>query len=216
MRYFSSYRHLAISNARPAPTVAQVEAIEALLGAPLPQSFLGFLTVANGGYIEYSIDVPVGAGRTEPLSFCGIFSAEEGDFCDETFIGEIRAAREYAKVPEGVLPFARDGGGSMVYLDLTSEGNGRVVAFVKGLPEWTGLRTESAFIELAATFEEYVSKLRLDRGAIFDHLEHDATELEHIDAIEESLDIGMPQWRGDSEIVEAVRAARESLTNASR
>jgi hypothetical protein len=115
----------------------------------LPASFREFLRVANGGHIPYSIDVPTGPGQTEPISFCGVFSAEEGTFCDETFLGEIRSARDYAKIPSGVLSLARDGGGSIVYLDLTPNGKGRVVAFVEGLPGWVGRRTESAFIELA-------------------------------------------------------------------
>src|SRR5262245_43476330 len=139
---YSRYRHLAITRAKPAPTDAQLATIETLLGTQLPASFREFLRVANGGYLEYVIDVPTGGGKTEPLCFCGIFSADEGTFCDETFVGEIRTAREYVKAPQGVLPFARDGGGSIVYLDLSAEGNGRVVAFVIGLPEWTALRTQ--------------------------------------------------------------------------
>src|SRR5262245_10411776 len=205
---YARYRHLAVERAKAAPTEAQLAAIEALLGAVLPASFVDFLRVANGGYIEYVIDVPMADGRTEPLSFCGIFSADEGGFCDETFVGEIRSGREYAKIPEGVLPFARDGGGSIAYLDLSPDGNGRVVAFVQGLPEWTGLRTESGFIELAPSFDDYVSKLRVDRGTVVDHLVHDATEVSHVDATEEWLDIGLPGWREDPELLDVVREAR--------
>jgi hypothetical protein len=210
--HYARFRHLAIERAKPAPTREQLAAVEGLLGAPLPASFRDFLDVANGGYLEYVIDVPFGDGRSEPLSFCGIFSAEEGEFCDETFVGEIRSSREYQKIPPGVLPFARDGGGSMAYLDLSPEGNGRVVAFVQGLPQWTGLRQKSEYIELASSFDEYVEKLRIDREAVIDHLTHDATNLGHVDATEEWLDIGMPSWREDSEIVEAVTAARSRVT----
>lgn len=206
--HYARFRHLAIERAKPAPTKEQVAAIESLLGASLPASFRDFLQVANGGYLEYVIDVPFGEGRSEPLSFCGIFSAEDGDFCDETFVGEIRSSREYQKIPSGVLPFARDGGGSMAYLDLSAEGNGRVVAFVQGLPEWAGLRTKSEYIELASSFDEYVKKLRIDREAVIDHLTHDARNVGHVDATEEWLDIGMPSWREDSEIEGAVSAAR--------
>jgi hypothetical protein len=63
--------------------------------------------------------------QSSPGPPCGLFSADEGTFCDGTFVGEIRSAREYVKIPQGVLPFARDGGGSVVYLDLSLEGNGR-------------------------------------------------------------------------------------------
>lgn len=138
---YSRFRHLAIEGAKPPPTETQLAIIETLLGANLPASFREFLRVANGGYLQYVVDVPSASGRIEQLCFDRIFSADEGTFLDETFIGEIRSAREYAKIPQGVLPFARDGGGSVVYLDLSCDGNGRVVAFVMGLPEWAGLRT---------------------------------------------------------------------------
>lgn len=213
---YSRYRHLAIERAKPAPTDTQLAAIENLLGARLPASFRDFLRVANGGYLEYVVDVHMGSGKTEPLCFGGLFSADEGTFCDGTFVGEIRSAREYVKIPQGVLPFARDGGGSVVYLDLSLEGNGRVVAFVIGLPEWTGLRTESAFIELASSFDEYVAKLRIDRDTVIDHLLNDASSLSHVDATEEWLDIGMPRWREDAEVVTILCEARRRLTPPSR
>ena len=208
---YTRFRHLAIEGAKPAPTQAQFAAIEQLLGARLPAPFREFLQVANGGYLEYVIDVPTGDGKSEELSFCSIFSAEDGDFCDETFVGEIRSAREYQKIPPGVLPFARDGGGSAAYLDLSPEGGGRVVAFVEGLPEWTGLRTESAVVELASSFDEYVSKLRIDRGAVIDHLLHGAQNIEHVGATEEWLDIGIPGWRSDPELMSGVQEARRRL-----
>jgi hypothetical protein len=122
--------------------------------------------------LQYVVDLPTGSGKLEPLCFGSIFSADEGTFCDETFAGEIRSAREYAKIPQGVLPFARDAGGAVVYLDLSYEGNGRVVALAIGLPERTGLRPESAFIELASSFDDYVAKLRTDRDDVLDTLVH--------------------------------------------
>jgi len=212
MTYYSRYRHLAIKRAKPPPTESQLAVIETLLGAHLPASFRDFLRVANGGYLEYVIDVATGSGKTEPLCFGHLFSADKGTFCDRTFVGEIRTAREYQKVPQGVLPFARDGGGSLVYLDLSSKGNGRVIAFVIGLPEWTGSRTESAFIELASSFDEYVAKLRIERDAVIDQLGDDPTNVADVDAIEEWLDIGMPSWREDSELVTILCEARHRLT----
>ena len=207
----TQYRHLAFEGAKSPPTEEQLRAIEEELGAELPLSFKEYLTAANGGYLEYTIEVRMKSGKTEFMSFCGLFSADIGAFCDETFIGEIRSGREYAKIPKGVLPFARDGGASIVYLDLTPEGNGRVVAFVMGLPEWTGLRTESAFIEVASSFDDYVDKLRIDVDAVIDHLEHDVTELSEITAIEERLDVGMPGWRSNSHVVTTIQAARDRI-----
>src|SRR5688500_19039755 len=97
-KYFAQFRHLGIERPRSAPSQEQIAAIEELLGARLPGSFREFLQVANGGYLEYVIDVPLGDGKTEPLCFCGVFSAEDGDFCDGTFVGEIRSGREYRKI----------------------------------------------------------------------------------------------------------------------
>lgn len=165
---YTRFRHLAIEQAKAAPTEEQLAAMEGLLGVGLPTSFREFLTVANGAYIDYVVDVPLPGGKTEELSFCGIFSADQGDFCDETFLGEIRSEREYKKIPPQVLPFARDGGASTAYLDLTPEGGGRVVAYVHGLPEWTGLRTESAFVELAPSFDGYVDLLRVDLESVLE------------------------------------------------
>src|SRR5262249_47422062 len=111
---YSRYRHLAIERAKPAPTASQLATIETLLGARLPASFRNFLCVAKAAIWKMSSMFPRGSGKIEPLCFGSIFSADEGTFCDETFVGEIRSAREYPKVPQGVLPFARDGGGSVV------------------------------------------------------------------------------------------------------
>ena len=90
---YSRYRHLAIERAQPAPTDAQLAAIETLLGANLPTSFRDFLRVANSGYLQYVVDVPTSCDKVEPLCFGSIFSADEGTFCDETFVGEIRSER---------------------------------------------------------------------------------------------------------------------------
>lgn len=149
-RTYTRYRHLAIADAKPAPAEQELQEIEELLGARLPLSFREYLKVANGGYLEYAIDVPTGTGETERLSFCGLFEA--GTSSDESFVDEIRKAQERVNIPKGMLPFAENEGGSVVYLDLTPEGNGRVVAFVEGLPE-------CGLIELASSFDEYVDKL---------------------------------------------------------
>ena len=205
---YSRFRHLAIEGARPAPTPGELEAIETLLGAELPTAFRSYLEVANGGYLEYAVDVDMGEGRTEPVSFCSLFHAGPGDFCDGTFVGELRSCREYMRIPAGVLPFARDGGGSLVFLDLSLSGGQSVVGFIQGLPGWTGRRTTSAFIKIASSFEEYVENLYLDREAAIDHLMHDATETSHLMATEEWLDIGLPRWKEDRELMHAMAEAK--------
>ena len=86
-----------------------------------------------------------------------------------------------------------------------------MVAFVEGLPSWASRRTESAFIQLASSFDEYVDKLKVDLDAVVDHLENDVAELSDIAAIEELLNIGSPAWRSNSVLVSAIQAARARL-----
>lgn len=153
------FEHLEIEGAKVAPVPQETEAIESLLGAKLPQDFLDFLAIANGAYLEYCVRIPP---DDEELSFCSIYQTgrdDSGSYTYGTFIGEIEAERQHKNTPREVLPFARDGGSSVVYLDLTREGNGQVVAFVEGLPGWTGLRQENAFIILAPDFLSYTKLL---------------------------------------------------------
>jgi hypothetical protein len=212
---YARYRHLVIAHPKPPPDELQLRRIETLLGARLPDSFKEYLAAANGGYLEYVIDVETGQGRTEPLSFCGLFSANESGSDGETLIGAIRLGREVSKIPKGVLPFARDGGGSIVYLDLSPSGNGRVVAFVHGLPEWAGRRTKDALVELAPSFDEYVEKLRVDRDSVIDHLTHDMEDSIQLEAMQQYLQLAMPGWRDDSEVCGALNDARRRLTSSS-
>ena len=195
--YYTRYRHLAIEGAKPPPTPGQVAAIEALLEAPLPAAFLAFLQVANGACCDYACDVPDGEGGVETMGFNTFFSADDGDFCDETLVGEIRAARQHLAMPEKILPFARDGGNSMLFLDLTDDGGGRVLAYVEELPGWTGKRARG-YIVLAPSFDAWLDSLYIDRDTVLDELEHSVSAPSHLEAMAQWLDIGMPAWRRDA------------------
>lgn len=153
------FRNFIIYNPQEPPTEEEINAIETLLEAKLPQEFLDFLTFANGGTFNYCIEIPQ---INDVLSFCSIFSTKDKNSFDniyETFIYEIKEYRKSFNLPPQVLPFAVDGGGSPLFLDLTESGKGRIVAFVHGLPEWTGRAGEDAFIEIASGFDSYLEKL---------------------------------------------------------
>jgi len=82
------------------------------------------------------------------------------------------------------------------------------VAFVGARPAWTGRERSSGFVELAASFDEYISKLHIDREYVLEVLE-DVYKPTHLDATEEWLDIGMPGWREEAaELAAAVADAR--------
>lgn len=153
-----NYEHLEIQGAKGAPEPEEVAAIESLLGRPLPQYFIDFLKVANGAYLDYCVRVPPDG---EEMSFCQLYEAgkKNGEYSYGTLIYEIQFEREFKRIPEEVLPFARDGGSSVVYLDLTPEGNGRVVAYVHGRPAWAGGDEQDRFVELAPGFGEYIKML---------------------------------------------------------
>nr|AGC71470.1 hypothetical protein [uncultured bacterium A1Q1_fos_91] len=211
---YSRYRHLAIERAEPPPTRVELLRLQWFLGARLPASYRAFLEVGNGGEVDYVVDVPLACGGHESLSFSSFFSTHGTTFGSLLF--EAKAAREYAKAPKGVLPIARSGGSSMLCLDLSTEGNGRVMAFVQGLPAWTGLREQSHYTELAESFDAYVGLLRIDREHVLDVLARDAKQVSHVDAMEAWLTIGLPEWREDDLITNAIALARARIQTSAK
>lgn len=206
----AAYGHLPIQRSDPPPTPADIALLEIELGAQLPKSFLDFLSVGNGGYLDYVVDIPTTEGRSEALSFCSFFSTTSSS-SNGTFLSELRRARERSGISIGVLPFARDGGGSVVYLDL-SAGAGRVVALITSLPaRATSESGNPGLFPLATSFREYVGMLRLDRDAVLDELEH-ASEWSQVAATEAYLDNGLPGWWKDAQLAKAMTRARRRVT----
>lgn len=192
------YRQLVIRGFAGAPTDSELEAIEQELGTSLPADFVEYLRAANGGSTEYAARVPPPDG--EWIGMTGLFSTRPdkyGKYSYETFLGEIILARETQGIPREVLPFARDGGGCSFYLDLTSEGQGRVVVFRSGLPAWTGRSAEDAFIPVAASFVDFIDSLSIEPGSATMILEFAlaSQDEQEIAAVKEILDSGLPGWR---------------------
>lgn len=209
---YEAYRHLAIERADPAPTPEELDAIEEALCATLPASFVEFLRFANGVCLEaYVVHVTDERGAVDAVGPIAFFSASRTAGFG-TFVGEIHAAREHVAIPPGVLPFGRAGSSSMVYLDLSPGGEGRVVAHLESYPAWTGLRERSAFVDLAPSFDEFLARLHVDREALLEDLTGQGLALHHIEATEEFLNIGLPGWRNDEQLMEAVAQALARVT----
>jgi hypothetical protein len=66
---YARYRHLAIERAKPPATAKQLDAVERVLGARLPDSFREFLCIAHGAYIEYDVDVALEDGTIESMCY---------------------------------------------------------------------------------------------------------------------------------------------------
>lgn len=192
----TQYRHLAIDDYAGPVDDGVFDELEKLNGMPLPPEFVDFLKVAHGGSMDfYQIDVPIGEGaeKTEPIGFSAIYRLN-GKRSYENLFYEIELERVNRRIPKEVIPFARDGGGSTVYLDLTPEGKGRVVAYLIGLPEWASQRQDSQFMEIAGSVSEYVDKLYVDAEEIRDELEQSLNE-ETEQAWKQWLEIAFPDWR---------------------
>jgi len=192
----TQYRHLAIDDyAGPVDDGVFYE-LEKLLAVPLPPEFVDFLKVAHGGSMDfYQIDVPIGEGaeKTEPMGFSAIYRLNGGR-TNHNLLYEIEQERANRQTPKEVVPFACNGGGSTVYLDLTPEGKGRVVAYLVGLPEWASQRQNSQFMEIAGSVSEYVDKLYVDVEEIRDELENTLRQ-ETEQAWKQWLEIAFPDWR---------------------
>jgi len=65
--------------------------------------------------------------------------------------------REQREIPKEFLPFASDGAHAVVYLDLTPEGKGKVVASLDGYV-WTGGQ-DDGYIVLVPSFAGYMEML---------------------------------------------------------
>jgi hypothetical protein len=121
--------------------------------------------------------------------------------------------RELRDLPDGVLLFARDGGGGEVYLDLRPPRPGRVVAYLHHADPHPALAvTAEGWVELAPSFDAFVEALRPDRSAIDDHLRHDVFGPQDLAELEAWLDAAVPDWHADPALVAAHTAAREGLS----
>lgn len=94
---------------------------------------------------------------------------------------------------KGVLPIATDGGGSTLYIDLRD--GYKMVAFVEGMPGWTGLRQENSIVVVAESFYDYLSKLTLSDETIEYHINNFEVNESSVLATLEWFDSVRKDWR---------------------
>ena len=159
----SRYLHLEIDAPKAPPTDEELSAIEDAVGGPLPKELLDFLAVANGGKLDYTFELPTEAGPF-PLCFFSLYSTRRpfpGRAAGGLILHELEVERRLKDLRAGLLPIAGDGGTSVLYVDLSPEGHGRVVAWVEGLPAWDGT-AEGCFVELSPSLPSFLSGLFLN------------------------------------------------------
>jgi len=186
------YKGLLFDKSQPAPSTAEIARLEKLLGCPLPQDYKDFLQSCNGGHLEYFVHVPVSKDRRDLMCYGSFYAVDEGEW--GTLPYELIQARRRKGFPsERVFPIARDGGGSELFLDL--RGSGKVVAYVEGLPAWTGSHGRDALVPVADSFDGYLAGLTIPDDIALDHLKTFTLSEDAIRATEEWLDTRCAEWR---------------------
>ena len=179
-------------------TQESLDLLQAELGIPLPEQYLAFLQANHGGTVEYSVKLPPGE-QGEPICFSDWFTLEpgaSGAYSWGSVLGEWRLAKDAHhsnELPDDLLPIARDGGGSTLYLRLGSDHRGEVWAFVHGLPAWAGGSMTDSFGPVAKSLDEYLDSLFVDED-LAEIAWLDRTP-DYEDMILAWLDTGFPAWR---------------------
>jgi hypothetical protein len=178
---------------------ADLAELEDEIGGPLPASYRAFIEIANGGNPQYAVRIPPRPDG-EVLLFERLHSVSEllSEYRElpKTIFGAAFAAM--GVTAGSLLPIAEDGGGSTLFLDLSPETHGRVLAFVFGLPAWTGPERAAGIGVVADDFDGYLDLLFIDddtaEGIWEDALEDEPTDPWRL-AVERWLDHGRPGWR---------------------
>ncbi len=199
MTRYTEHKGLYIRDAMAPPDEAELQALEDKLQARLPDSFRAFLKAANGGDLfGYALDI---AHPEKPVSRC--FSTLYGTKPRNEVNGfghfdkELELSREAAGLPQQVLPFARDDSGCEIYLDLTEEGGGRVVAFVLGIPGHDDQPEDNAWVTVALSFEDFLKQLYVDEEDLQVRLDQAVQEGDQREQarLVDFLDRALPDWR---------------------
>jgi hypothetical protein len=147
----------------PPPTTRQLALVERLVGSPLPESYIAFQRFCNGCVPEWNwfkVETPWGWEEYIVAGFYTI-STESADAedPDEVVWQYLHRGEE---VPHGIMPIGLTSLGDLIYLDLTNDGNGRVVLAQHGLPAWASGKfpaNTDLVIYVAPSFEAFLALL---------------------------------------------------------
>jgi cell wall assembly regulator SMI1 len=190
----TDYRGLILDDTREGAPERAISQLETSLGARLPEDYRQFLQTCNGATVEYDVLATMSNGDKELLSF--LLYGLDPDETYESNPYELEQLRRQPGFPAtGLLPIGRDGGASVLLLDLR-EGRQDVGAMVAGLPAWTGRRQQGdEYVVLADSFNAYLDLLHLSQERIVEHINHFVISANTIEATLEWLDQGSPGWR---------------------
>ncbi|PYE49472.1 SMI1/KNR4 family protein [Deinococcus yavapaiensis] len=185
------YRNVVFDNVSRPASPQDIAHLEAALGARLPRDVVDFLLAVGGGDCAFSTNVTLVDGSTRRIALREWHGVEG----PTTFEDALDFTCKTFGVPREVLPIANSNWHDFVFLDLTEQGDGRVVAFVMGHPAWTGWNTESEFVMVANSLTDLLDQLSLDDETVEMLQEELGNGDEEDQRIERILDVGRPEWR---------------------
>ncbi|QHF45954.1 SMI1/KNR4 family protein [Pseudomonas sp. S35] len=190
----TDYRGLIFDDTREGASDQALAQLEATLGARLPDDYRQFLKTCNGATVDYDVLATMSNGDKELLSFL-LYGLDPGETYESNPF-ELEQLRQQSGFPAtGLLPIGRDGGASVLLLDLR-DGRQDVGAMVAGLPAWTGRRQHGdEYVVLANSFNAYLDLLHLSQERIAEHINHFVISAVTIEATLAWLDQGSPGWR---------------------
>jgi hypothetical protein len=104
---------------REPPSAATVAAFERALGLKIPEPLLALLRFSNGGHPELDSFNPNGVEDTNSFGINTFYCLTDDENAPYSLWEAVRVWRPY--IGESGLPFAEDGGGNIVFLDLAAE-----------------------------------------------------------------------------------------------
>lgn len=190
----TDYRGLIFDDTREGASDQPLAQLEATLGVRLPDDYRQFLKTCNGATVDYDVLATMSNGDKELLSFL-LYGLDPSETYESNPF-ELEQLRQQSGFPAtGLLPIGRDGGASVLLLDLR-DGRQDVGAMVAGLPAWTGRRQQGdEYVVLADSFNAYLDLLHLSQERIAEHINHFVISADTIEATLVWLDQGSPGWR---------------------
>jgi hypothetical protein len=104
---------------RQAPSENAIRAFESTFGLHLPEGLLALLRHSNGGHPELDCYDPSGVEDCNSFAIDAFFFLDDDRTSFDSIWNETHAWRRY--IGANGLPFAGDGGGNILFLDLATE-----------------------------------------------------------------------------------------------
>lgn len=198
----TSHKNLVIIDAQEKPSEKEINQLEAELGVGLPSSYRAFLDDANSGDLgNYFVEVEHPEMKV-PRSFGFLYGTKPKNpgMPIGSFEFEVAESRMHAQLPQQVLPIARDDSGCELFIDMTPDGQGSIIAFIQGIEGWENQPKENAYVFVADSFEDYLGMLQLEKDFCVEQL-NEAVEHKSDDTITDLvafLNKAYADWRNDA------------------